>query len=246
MIPNLFKGAGYLVEGFRLMNQQGIRHFAYLPMLINVILFSIAIFLGYTQFDSWLNSLMPSWLPDWLMSFVRWLILPLFTALVSIIVFFSFSIIANFLASPFNGPLAEAVERKLAGQSAESLPWKEIIRTLPAVLWNELKKIKYFLMWMIPLFIFSWIPVINIVAPVLWIAFSAWMLTLEYHDYPLGNHNLLFTDQRQLLSQQRGLALGFGLATLVMTMIPFVNFLVIPAAVCGATALYLDHLINNS
>lgn len=246
MIPNLFKGAGYLLQGFSLMNQQGVRHFAYLPMLINVVLFSIAIFFGYTQFDSWLNSLMPSWLPDWLMGFVRWLILPLFTALVSIIVFFSFSIIANFLASPFNGPLAEAVERKLAGQTAESLPWKEIFSTLPAVLWNELKKIKYFLMWMIPLFIFSWIPVVNIVAPVLWIAFSAWMLTLEYHDYPLGNHNLLFTEQRKILSQQRGLVLGFGLATLTMTMIPFVNFLVIPAAVCGATALYLDHLVNNS
>lgn len=246
MIQNLFKGAGYLIQGFRLMNQQGIRHFAYLPMLINIILFSLAIYIGYTQFDSWLNSLMPSWLPEWLMGFVRWLLMPLFTALISIIVFFSFSIIANLLASPFNGPLAEAVERKLTGQSAESLPWKEIISTLPAVLWNELKKIKYFILWMIPLFIFSWIPVINIVAPLLWLTFSAWMLTLEYHDYPLGNHNMLFSDQRELLSNQRGLVLGFGLATLGITMIPFVNFLVIPAAVSGATALYLDNLTDNA
>jgi CysZ protein len=41
------------------------------------------------------------------------------------------------------------------------------------------------------------------------------------------------------------LAIGFGLATLAATMIPFINFLVIPAAVAGATALYLEQLRDN-
>ena len=210
-MDNLLKGAGYLLKGFKLMNQDGIRRFAYLPMAINALLFSVAIWFGYSQFDLWLNSLMPSWLPDWLMSAVMWLIMPIFTALVGIIVFFSFSILANFLASPFNGPLAEAVER-------------------------------YFLLWIIPLFIFSWIPVVNIVAPVLWFLFSGWMLTMEYHDYPMGNHQLKFPEQRDKLKNQRGLTLGFGLATLAVTMIPIVNFIVIPAAVSGATALYLEQI----
>ena len=239
---NLLKGAGYLVKGFKLMNQDGIRRFAYLPMAINALLFSVAIWFGYSQFDIWLNSLMPSWLPNWLMSAVMWLIMPIFTALVSIIVFFSFSILANFLASPFNGPLAEAVERKLTGQAPTSLPWQQIIKDTPSVLWNELIKIRYFLLWLIPLFIFSWIPVVNIVAPVLWFLFSGWMLTLEYHDYPMGNHQLKFPEQRDKLKTQRVLTLGFGLATLAVTMIPIVNFIVIPAAVSGATALYLEQI----
>jgi len=241
-MENLFKGAGYLLKGFKLMNQQGIRRFAYLPMAINILLFSIAIWLGYSQFDAWLDSLMPSWLPDWLMNAVLWLIMPIFTALVSIIVFFSFSIFANFLASPFNGPLAEAVERKLTGQAATSLPWQQIVKDTPAVLWNELKKIQYFLLWIIPLFIFSWIPVVNIVAPVLWFLLSGWLLTLEYHDYPMANHHLKFPQQRDKLKTQPSLTLGFGLATLAVTMIPVVNFIVIPAAVSGATALYLEQL----
>jgi CysZ protein len=241
-MENLFKGAGYLLKGFSLMNQQGIRRFAYLPMAINALLFSVAIWLGYSQFDAWLDSLLPSWLPDWLMSAVMWLIMPIFTALISIIVFFSFSIIANFLASPFNGPLAEAVERKLTGQTPTSLPWQQIVKDTPSVLWNELKKIKYFLLWLIPLFILSWIPVINIAAPVLWFLFSGWMLSLEYHDYPMGNHHLKFPEQRDKLKTKRSLTLGFGLATLGVTMIPIVNFIVIPAAVSGATALYLEQL----
>jgi len=242
MMENLLKGAGYLFKGFRLMNQQGVRRFAYLPMAINIVIFSVAIWLGYSQFDAWLDSLLPTWLPDWLMTAVMWIIMPIFTALVSIIVFFSFSIIANFLASPFNGPLAEAVERSLTGQTPTVLPWQQIIKDTPSVLWNELKKIKYFLLWIIPLFIFSWIPVVNIAAPILWFLFSGWMLTLEYHDYPMGNHQLKFPEQRDKLKTQRALTLGFGLTTLAVTMIPIVNFIVIPAAVAGATALYLEQL----
>ena len=241
-MENLLKGAGYLFKGFRLMNQQGVRRFAYLPMAINIVIFSVAIWLGYSQFDAWLDSLLPTWLPDWLMTAVMWIIMPIFTALVSIIVFFSFSIIANFLASPFNGPLAEAVERSLTGQTPTVLPWQQIIKDTPSVLWNELKKIKYFLLWIIPLFIFSWIPVVNIAAPILWFLFSGWMLTLEYHDYPMGNHQLKFPEQRDKLKTQRALTLGFGLTTLAVTMIPIVNFIVIPAAVAGATALYLEQL----
>jgi CysZ protein len=76
----------------------------------------------------------------------------------------------------------------------------------------------------------------------LWVLFSAWALALDYHDYPMGNHQLLFKQQRKIMRQHRRLALGFGLATLGATMIPVVNFLVIPAAVAGATALYLDEI----
>ena len=41
------------------------------------------------------------------------------------------------------------------------------------------------------------------------------------------------------LREKRLLALGFGAATLLMTLIPFVNFLVMPAAVAGATAMWV-------
>ncbi|MDH5592031.1 MAG: sulfate transporter CysZ, partial [Gammaproteobacteria bacterium] len=167
-MQDLFKGASYLFKGFGLINQRGIRRFAYIPMAINTVLFSAAIWLGISQFEQWINSIMPSWLPDWLLSAIMWLIWPLFAALLTMIVFFSFSIIANLLAAPFNGILAEAVEIKLSGQAPPSMEWQKVIKDTPSMLWNEVKKIAYFLLWMIPLFIFSWIPVINFVAPVLW------------------------------------------------------------------------------
>ena len=241
-MQDLFNGARYLFKGFSLIHQKGIRRFAYIPMAINTLLFSFAIWLGFNKFEQWMNNLMPTWLPEWLLGWIMWIIWPLFAGLLTLIVFFSFSIIANLLAAPFNGVLAEAVESKLLGQRPTGMPWKQIIKETPLMLWNELRKIGYFLLWIIPLFILSWVPIVNFIAPLLWIILSSWMLAIDYHDYPMANHQLKFPQQRALLRKKRSLALGFGLATLGATMIPFINFLVIPAAVAGATALYLEKL----
>ena len=87
---NLLKGARYLLTGFELMNQKGIRHLSYFPMAINAVLFSVAIWVGYGHFDVWLDSLIPTWLPEWIIAAIMWLIIPIFTALILIIVFFLF------------------------------------------------------------------------------------------------------------------------------------------------------------
>lgn len=244
-MQNMIKGARYLLQGFRLINQRGVRRFAYLPMLINTVLFSVAIGFGLTNFGDWLDALMPGWLPGWLESVLVWVIWPLFVLLLAIIVFFSFSIIANILAAPFNGVLAEMVEKHVAGTTPPAMPWARIIKDSPRMIFNEFRKIAYLLLWVIPLLILSWIPGLNLFAPALWLLFSSWTLALDYHDYPMGNHLLDFKQQRQALRQHRGLALGFGGATMLATMIPIVNFLVIPAAVAGATVLYLENLKHD-
>lgn len=76
--------------------------------------------------------------------------------------------------------------------------------------------------------------------PILWMIFTAWMLALEYTSFPMGNHGLLFSQQRDRLRKKRLTVLGFGGATLLMTLIPVVNFLAMPVAVAGATALWVE------
>ena len=46
----------------------------------------------------------------------------------------------------------------------------------------------------------------------LWFAFTAWILAIQYSDYPLSNHRVGFTVQRPLLKQQRARLFGFGTA----------------------------------
>lgn len=86
------------------------------------------------------------------------------------------------------------------------------------------------------------IPGVNLGAPVIWFIFSAWMLSLEYGDYPMGNHDISFAEQKKRVAKKRFLNLGFGGAVSVATMTPILNFLVMPAAVAGATAMWVENL----
>lgn len=224
-----------------MLSQAGLRRYVLGPLLLNVLLFAALIWFGAEQFANlvnWLLSPLPGWL-DWL----RYLLWPLFALTALIAVFFTFSLLANLIGAPFNGLLAEAVERRLTGQTMDDGGgWKRVLADVVPALLGELRKLGYFLLWAIPLGILFLIPGLNLAAPFLWALFGAWMLAIEYSDFPMGNHNLHFVAQRQLLRSRRGLALGFGGAAMLATMIPVLNFLVMPAAVAGATQLWVKHL----
>jgi len=237
-MSDLVKGFGFLREGLHLMHQPGLRRYVAMPLLISTLVFSAAIWFGIHwtgNLVGWLLGHLPGWL-DWL----RYLLWPLFALTGLLVVFYSFSIITNLIAAPFNGLLAEAIERHLTGQPVdEGGGWQALLKDIVPSLLSELRKLLYFALRAIPLAILFLVPGINLVAPFIWGLFSAWMLAIEYADYPMGNHRLHFAAQRKQLRHRRGLAFGFGAGSLLMTMIPVVNFLAMPASVAGATALWV-------
>lgn len=230
---NPISGAGYLLYGFRLLSAPGVKRYVLLPLLVNLILYSLLIALALQSFDGWLQALLgrlPTWL-QWL-HYVLW---PLFVAALLVGVYFSFSLLANWIGAPFNSLLAEAVSRHLKGEPppARTVP---LIREVIQALGDEAVKWFYFALLAIPLLILFLVPVLNVVAPFLWLAFGAWLSALEYCDYPLGNRGMRFVDQRRLLKSKRLSTLTFGAAVMMAGLIPVLNFLVMPAAVAGATA----------
>lgn len=240
----LFPGPRYLLQGFRLIFQPGIRRFVVLPLIINSLIFAALISFGGVQFNrlvDWLVSFIPAW-----MSWLAWLLWPVFALIAVIFIFFTFTLFANFIGAPFNGLLAEAVEEYLTGRKQGDQSWATLMRDLLASLGGELRKIVYYLLWAFPLLLLFLIPGINLLAPLVWIAFSSWIMTLQYSDYPMSNHGLSFPQQRRLLATRRTKAMSFGGATLFATLIPGVNFLVMPAAVAGATLMWLDLFAERS
>ena len=239
MISNPVTGAGYFFRGLSLLNKPGVRRFVILPLLINILIFAGLIWLSADQFGQFIDWMTPT-LPDWLL-WLTWLLWLVFGLTAFIVLFFGFSILANLVGAPFNSFLAAAVEKHLTGQplpdSGKSL-WQEVVEALL----GEVKKILYYLLWAIPLLILGFVPGINLLVPVLWAIFGAWMLSLEYTDYPLGNHGMTFPAIRRKISEQRMLSLGFGGAVMLATLIPLFNFLVMPVAVAGATALRVEQM----
>jgi len=211
-----------------------LRAYVIAPLFINIVLFSLTLYYAFTEFSNWMDSLLPSWL-DWL----NWLIIPLFSITILIVVFYTFTIVANLIAAPFNSLLSAKYERLIRGdittESNENM-MQLISRTIAA----EVKKLIYILLWLIPLLIITVIPVINLMSPFLWIVFAIWMLSLEYLDYPIGNHNQLFPVVKKTAHEQKMMTLGLGSGLFILTTIPFINFLAIPAGVIAATKAYID------
>jgi len=231
------KGLDDCFSGFRMIFKPGARKFVIVPLMINTGLFSAAIYIISQYVDSWLESLLPGWL-----AWLTWLIWPLFFVTILLLVFYSFTLVANLIAAPFNSLLAGRVEMNLTGQQPVNINAEKILslafaRLAVRSVGAEVHKIFYFLIWLIPLCAVTLTPVINIIAPFCWFVFATWSLTLEYTEYPLANRGLLFSEVRQYNRENRMRTLGLGTGIFILTSIPFVNFLAMPVAVAGATIL---------
>ncbi len=238
MPSNPLTGAGYLLTGARLIARPGLRRFVAIPLAVNVLVFSAGLAALIHWFDGFVQALqarVPTWL-QWL----DWVLWPLFALLALAVVFYGFALVANLIAAPFNSLLAERVERTLRGRGAvPEQGWATLLKDLVPTLIDELRKILYALTLAIPFLVLLFVPLIG---PVLWFAYTAWIMAVQYGDYPMGNHGLRLADQRKRLKGRRLEALGFGAAVAGGQMIPLVNFIIMPAAVAGATALWVRAL----
>jgi CysZ protein len=244
MVTEFVAGFRYPFAGFKLLSKPGVRLYVAIPLVINTLLFAAAIIYGAHQLGALVDIIearVSGWW-EWL-EWLLWLLWPLFIAFSLVFIFFGFTLCANLLAAPFNGFLAAAVEQHLTGQQLESGGGlKELPKEFAAAITGELRKLGYFLPRAVALGLLFLVPLINILAPVLWLLFGAWMLALEYLDFALGNHGMTFPRQRAILSQRRFLGLGFGTAVLLVTALPIINFIAVPMAVAGATKLWVDEL----
>jgi CysZ protein len=245
MIRQSASGVVYVLQGMKLLLKPGVRLYVILPLLTNFLLFSLFIWLGVDYFNSLMDNYIPE-LPEWL-QWLQWLIWLLFIASFLLIGFYTCLLIANLIAAPFNGMLAEAVERYLLpGAAQPSAGWLATIKEIIPALLAEVRKTWYFCIRAVPLLILFVIPGLNVIAPVIWIIFSAWLLALEYADYPMSNHGILFDELRIKLKEKRLIALSFGSTVMLLTIIPVINFLAMPAAVAGATVMYIKEWKNNN
>lgn len=237
-------GIGYLLEGFKLIAQPGFRLFVAIPLLLNIALFVWLIRWSTDLANGWITSLM-AWLPSWL-SFLDWLFWLVYGVVVVMVLVYGFVSVANIIGAPFYGYLSELTEKRLTGtvQEGEN-DWGALLKSIPLSIVRELQKQWYFLPRMLLLLIIGLIPGINLIGGVLWFLFSAWVMAIQYVDYPADNHQMSFPAFRRRLSRERLTALGFGVPVMLVSMLPLINLLVIPAAVCGGTIYWFERKLAD-
>ena len=232
-------GAHYFIRGFQMLNRRGIRRYVVIPLIINLILFAVFLWLGvhyFAELTHWIGNLLPTWL-RWL----NWLLWILFVISFFIILVYTFTIFANIIGAPFNAFLSEKVEKLETGVTAVTEGgWSIIYKDIPRAIKRQGQFILYYIPRAIVGLILFFIPFVQVVAGPLWFLFNGWMITVQYMDYPMDNHRISFPNIRHLLNQKRVTNLSFGCLVMFATMIPVVNFFVMPAAVIGATLLWVE------
>ena len=226
-------GAGYFFLGFKLIKLKGIKRFVFIPLFVNLILFSFAFSYLYEQLDYYMAEL-ESYFPDWLtwLSNILW---PLAVFGMLVLFSFIFSSVANWIAAPFNGLLSEKI---LTNTTPPSGNMTSIVKDIPRTFIREWKKFAYYIPRAIGFLILFFI--LPVVGQVLWFLFVAWMMAIQYKDYPFYNHKISFDDMRSFLQAHKRLSFSFGITTSIFSMLPIINLIVMPVAICGATALWVE------
>ncbi|WP_440055230.1 sulfate transporter CysZ [Pseudoalteromonas sp. T1lg65] len=231
------KGIEYFIAGFSLITQKGLKRFVFIPLTINILLFGASLFFLFdwlTQGFNYINAMLPNWL-----SWLEWLMWPIAILIILFSYSMVFTVVTNFIAAPFNGLLAEKVELHLTNQPVNDDRLVDTLRDVPRMLGREWTKLCYYLPRAVGFFILLWL--LPVVGQILWVMFTCWMYSVQYNDYPFDNHKVHFNRMKHDLKSKKGLSYGFGFAVFVLTSIPFINLVVMPVAVCGATKLWVEN-----
>ncbi|MGB1580789.1 MAG: EI24 domain-containing protein [Nevskiales bacterium] len=136
--PKALGGPHYLLRGFQLLREPGIRPFAIIPLIVNIVLI-VTIFVQGVMFMSGLLDAWLAWLPDWL-AWLRSLLWAIFAVGLVIVLGYSFTLLANLIAAPFNGWLSARVEQHLTGKAPDTG------MTLTQEAWHSIK-VELGLLW---------------------------------------------------------------------------------------------------
>ena len=242
---NVASGLFYFNEGLRLIFHRELRVYLIVPLLVNIVLFLMLTGALVHYFSSIIESVL-AYLPSFLepLAWIAWIVMGI---LLLVVYGYSFNMITNIVAAPFYGMLAAEAERILTGVTP---PEESIPAMMRRTLGRELCKLWYFfnrgiviiLIMILVGTLTAAIPILNLLAPMIGAAWSAWSMSIQYADYAADNHALPFKPLRECLWKKKFSSLGFGGIITLCSVIPVINIVAIPVAVVGGTIFWLREL----
>lgn len=241
-VASFARGFSYPLRAARFLGKKpGLLKYLAIPFMINLLIFSLSVYFGLDLFQGLLETYAPStevWY-GMILYYLAWTVAMLLT---TVVVFFTFTVIGNLIASPFNELLSEHTEALKVGSKPDERFsvgrfWKEAKNALII----EVKKLSFFVICMLLLFSINLVPGIgSLIYAVLAPIFTLFFLVVEYMAFVLMRKQLTFAEQRRYIGQKPVLMTGFACGVFCLLTIPFVQFFCIPLAVVGATLLWCD------
>ncbi len=226
-----------LIQGFKLILRPELRVYVAGPIAVSAIIFGSIFIWAFMQvpilqqsFEAWITANLWAWLAS-LFSYLSWLFWPI--AIITGLLVTSYTLISvvNIIAAPFNALLSEKVEHVLGLPSDEGISF---MASIPRTLFREIRKLISSLKWMILLLILLFFPLLNMISFLI----GAWLMTIQYLDIPADNHQLSFKDFLKQIKKKPLISISFGLTVMLLSLLPLINIILVPAAICAATLLW--------
>lgn len=212
-----------------------------IPFLINLLVFTGAVYFGLDFFSDRVVTYLPQG-EAWYWSILYWLAWVVAVLLTVVLVFFTFTVVGNLIASPFNDLLSERTEEALTGQAgAEPFSLVQFSKDAGQTILLEVRKISIFvaaMLLILPLNLFPGIG--NTLYTMLAISLTLFFLCIEYLGFVMVRKRRFFREQRRFIGARKFLMFGFGCGVMALLAIPLFQFLCIPLAVIGATCLWCE------
>lgn len=213
-----------------------------IPVLINAALFAVSAYflVGYADAGlEWLWAKPAGGAMLEQAALVVWYVLYVLTILLSIAASYVVVLmLGGILASPFHDILSEATERILLGTEEIDESGASLIFGMLRSIWSNIVIAGIYFTLLIPVLLLNLIPALGTVAStILGTTLSAYFVGLEYCDPLLERRDTPIKRKFGLIREHFWFAGSFGLGTSFLLWVPLLNFLCMPIAVMGGTAM---------
>jgi CysZ protein len=232
VLKNILKGIQAYFSAFRLLQKLKLWKYFIIPIFISLLTATLILVSAYGFSDNIGGFIAGLWKFNLGKEFISSAsnVVGGFLVVVFGLIVYKHVVIA--FSAPFMTPVSEKIESLYTGKKPSSVSFSNsLIRAIKINLRNFVKEILYVL----PLFLLSLIPVIGLFFTVLIFFVQAYYAGFGNMDYTLERH-FNYNDSIKFVKEHKGIALGNGIGFILLLMIPFFGpLLVLPLSAVSAS-----------
>lgn len=235
MIKNIINGIKAYFGTFKLISKLGLWKYFSIPILITFLSGIIFIALAYFLSAPLGGFIGKVWVWEWGSEtfgvISKYLSMLLILALGLVL----YKHIVMALSAPFMSPVSEKVEAHLLGNTGHEHRKTSFREQLARGIRINVRNLLRELLFVIPLVLLSFIPIIGIVATILIFVVQAYYVGFGNMDYTMERH-FKYHESIQFVKKHRGTAIGNGIIFILMLFIPVIGLIItLPISVVAAS-----------
>lgn len=227
MIKEVFNGIQAYFSAFSLLKKLNLWSYFVVPIIISFVLGVFILFSAYGLSDNIGNYIASVWGFSWgketatsISHFIGGLIVIAFGVVI-------FKHVLMAVVAPFMSPISEKIELHLLGNVTKpGTGFKAQTSALARGIRINIRNLIVEILWIIPLFIFSFIPLIGFVFLTLIFLIQAYYAGFGNMDYTLERY-YPYKESIAFVRKHRGIAIGNGIVFMLILLIPIIGILIV-------------------